>query len=199
MISTQKLAEHSFENYDNFLLSILPNKIKLELDFDIQVLNDPPGFTILFNQDVVYYSKLVEGSHNLIFELNPLSTNVLELSMNGKTVDNLLINDGKIIRDTFIEIKKILINDYDLLEDFSFFYNKFEYYDNETKIKEDTKTGFWQNKTLHLTFDHPFERWYNKHSDKNATLDNTDLEFSSLNYSEQLSEQLVDLAKTLKK
>ena len=189
-------AEDKFEDFDNFFLELLPQKIIFDLNLDITVNNHNPNLLITFNDTIILNKEFNEGVHKFSFELVPESTNCLQLTVT-KTDNDTLVKNGKIIKDTSIKLINFNINDYYLLDDYHFFKNYFHYYDNKTKNKEETKDTFWASKTLELNFDSPFEQWYNNKTTKNINVKNTELEATDIGYKDRLNDELISLAKTL--
>jgi hypothetical protein len=90
--------------------------------------------------------------------------------MSAKGPNDTLVQNDVIVKDTFLKLTDLRINNYKLLDDYEFFYNKTVYIRHSDNEKIYPSNGFWQNATLKIVFDLPFDLWYNNISTKNAVL-----------------------------
>jgi hypothetical protein len=139
---------------------------------------------------------IIKEVSNLIMRLVPSQgPQVLELCMTGKGPNDTLVENGNIVKDTFLKLKNLKINNYTLLDDYDFFFNKAEYIRHADDAKMQPMTGFWDNASLKIVFDLPFDLWYNSVSTKNAAISES-LKFRAAN---DLDSLIKDLEQSLKK
>jgi radical SAM superfamily enzyme YgiQ (UPF0313 family) len=162
------LAESAYLNYDKFLQIVVDRTpgqtIQFEIEFESSVVNQQPKIEIKFNDAVVFDSP-VSGVYK--FDLTSMAENNLDIRFYGKNPRDTIINDGKIIKDTFVLIKSFVINGISLLDDADFYYKELSYTENGQFTT--AKSGFWIDESvLHFTFTNPFFLDYAQRSNRNA-------------------------------
>jgi hypothetical protein len=165
--------QREFENLDNFFETLIPSAIKIEFVLKVEVVTSNPRFLVTIDDCILFNDVLDEGLHNITLDtvkLEPGKKSVLTLSMSGKNKHDTICHNDVIVKDTFILIEKITINNFDILLDTDFFYRYFACTDNSTNESISVSNGFWSNSSLTMTFDNPFELWYNSKSTKNIEL-----------------------------
>ena len=195
MTFSNQPAENCYKQFDRFINGLMPDAIDLQIECESQTAINSPGLRIKFNDIIVYDQKLTDGVHNISVTMTPNNkqSQVLSISMYGKTNRDTIVENGVIIKDTNIKLSKININNYSLLDDYDFFNENFLYV-NEDK-EQAPMTGFWSNSRLELQFDNPFELWYNSVSKKNVLISSMMRHRAAHN----LDELVVDLEASLKK
>jgi len=170
MDSTIDRSKLAFENIDSFITELCSNDLNININLDISVSKTSPKFQIWFNDQVVFNEYLNNGNRELNFNFNDVNKFCkLILKMSNKLDGETIVENGKIINDTFISIYDLKINNFSLINDINFFYNHLKYY--VEKIEEPTKNGFWKNNSeLVIEFENPFILWYNEKTDKNISL-----------------------------
>jgi hypothetical protein len=166
-------AQQSFENFDSFFESLTAeDSLKLELDVTADNYNGDPCLTVNTNGELLYSDELSEGKHGITLEYftQDMREIIIEISMSGKNTRDTLVENNKIVKDKFILIDRLTINNYDITNDVELFYNKFTYKNNNTNIEESVKSGFWQNSTLTLKCSLPFSQWYQQNTTRNIAL-----------------------------
>lgn len=196
MTFSKRPAENCYEQFDRFINGLMPGSIDLQIACEAQTANNSPGLHIKYNNSVVYDQKLADGVHDINVTLTPNNekSQLLSISMYGKTSRDTIVENGVIVRDTSIKLLKLNINNYSLLNDYDFFNENFSYVD-EDEVEHAPKTGFWSNSRLELSFDNPFDLWYNSISKKNVSISSMMRHRAAHN----LDELVTDLEASLKK
>lgn len=166
-------AEESFEAFDTFFESLLAEQsLKFLLGVTVGNYNGAPQLNVAVNGDILHSKELEEGKHvlNLEYTFQNKKEAIIEISMLGKNTRDTLVENDKIVRDKFILIDQLMINNYDITGDVELFYNKFSYKNNNTNLEEPVKSGFWQNSTLSLKCSLPFSFWYQENTKRNIEL-----------------------------
>ena len=166
-------AEESFEAFDTFFESLLAEQsLKFLLGVTVGNYNGAPQLNVAVNGDILHSKELEEGKHvlNLEYTFQNKKEAIIEISMLGKNTRDTLVENDKIVRDKFILVDQLMINNYDITGDVELFYNKFSYKNNNTNLEEPVKSGFWQNSTLSLKCSLPFSFWYQENTKRNIEL-----------------------------
>lgn len=198
MIFSKNSAESQYlTSYDDFISSLIGNDLVLEIEYESDSVTEDAFFAITFNGVLVKKINLVEEMSKIRLDLIPGNgPQVLELSMFDKGPNDTRVENGVIVKDTFLKLTDLKINNYRLVDDYDFFFNKTEYIRHRDNEKIQPSNGFWENATLKITFDLPFDLWYNTTSLKNANLSET-LKFRSAN--DELDLLIAELEQSLKK
>lgn len=170
MNSTINRSKLAFENIDCFITELCSNDLNIDIDIAVSVSKTSPKFEIWFNDRVIFNEYVSTGNHALKFNIDEVDKFCkLTLKMSNKLDGETIVENGKIIKDTFISIRDLKINNCSLITDVDFFYNHLTYFVG--KIPEPTKNGFWKNDSeLVIEFQNPFILWYNEKTNKNASL-----------------------------
>jgi hypothetical protein len=196
-----KNAEQSFKDFDNFFeLVTKEHTLKLSLGVTVGHYRGAPRLNVVINEETLYSKKLAKGKHFLNLEciLQDKKEVVIEISMSEKGLKDTAIKDGKILKDKFIVIDQMIINNYDIFSDIDLFYEKFKYRNNINNMEEPVKSGFWQNSSLILKFELPFCLWYQQNTSRNITLsENLEYQDKKMLAEHQYAE-LVEKVKLLK-
>lgn len=166
-------AAESFREFDKFFEYLTEEHLlKLSLDLTVSNCNGNPTLIININDKTILSEELKEGQHFLNFEytLQDEKEIIIEISMQGKNINSTLLENDKIIKDMFILINNLVINNYDITKDIELYYSKFSYRNNNTNTEEPPKIGFWQNATLTLKYNLPFSLWYQENTRRNIEL-----------------------------
>lgn len=168
---------------DAFIQKLLKKHkvIDLEIQLEANSCNSNPFVTITANQQILYKDYLDEGQHKFNF-LVPTKkiNNAVSINMTNKNQgqDTIVDADGNIVKDKFLKIKSIKIDNCDLYSDVEFFYKNFVSSIGKTTVP--TRDGLWSdNETLSLNFPAPFVSWYAANSNKNITSNWLDTKNSS--------------------
>lgn len=190
MIFLNNTAKLNYNNIDNFLETLFSKNINLELEYESDYVTKQPSISITLN-GIDVFKEQCKTSNTLKLSLPALQKeNNLKISMMGKLDNDTLVENGKIVKDTYVKLCKLHINNYSLLDDYDFFYQKFVYIDQDGH-KHQAMSGFWSNSSLILNFDMPFDMWYNSVSNKNRAVSDT--------LKHQEAENLEKLISTLEK
>jgi hypothetical protein len=198
MISLKNSAESQYlTSYNDFITGLVGNDLLLEIEYESDSVTDNAFFAVTFNGVMIKKINLIDEMSEIRLELMPGNvTQVLELSMFDKGPGGTVVENGVIVKDTFFKLTDLKINNYRLIDDYDFFYNKTEYIRHQDNEKIQPSIGFWENATLRIKFDLPFDLWYNTTSLKNANLSET-LKFRS--DFDELDLLISDLEQSLKK
>lgn len=166
-------AEFYLKNFDQFVNLIesahpsQPHRIELEVN--AHSTYSDPGLTVSFNDQVLFSQLITEGNHSFVFDnLNTSLYNTILIKFTNKDVNDTIVDqNGKIIKDKFLEMVKFSVNDVDIFSDIEFYQQSCEYIENDKKTMP--KFGFWfNNSTMTLRFEKNFDSWYHVHSKKNT-------------------------------
>jgi hypothetical protein len=143
---------------------------------------------------------LIEGKHSIKIEadVTELLESSIEISMLGKQTGDTILENDNIVKDKFIMIDNLKINNYNITSDPDLFYNKFEYKNNDTNKIESVKSGFWSNSSLILKFSMPFTKWYQENSLRNTVLSDQMKYLDSKGLVDQQYQKLIEKLKLLK-
>jgi len=162
------LSKKILNNSNNFWEELTEEK-ELTLHLELEVKNQA-DFKIQINDSIVYDSVATE-SITIKYPYKDQKEIDLSMWMHSKTQDDTKVDqEGNILDDKYIKIKRFIVNNFDLKKDFDFFYNQFSYHNNNKE--QPVKEGFWfNNDVLSLKFTAPFIRYYldnsnSKNSDK---------------------------------
>ena len=196
MISIKNTAENQYlTNYNDFIDSLVPNDLFLEIEYESDSVTGNSYFCVKYNNAIVDNFKIKKEVTNLKLELIPgTGLQTLEISMTGKGSEDTVVQGGAIVKDTFIKLLNLKINNYKLLDDHDFFLNKFEYIKHKDNAKIIPMDGFWEDATLQITFELPFDLWYNSTSTKNAAIS----EGLKFRVSHNIESMIQDLEENLK-
>lgn len=173
MISVINSSYQAFTNPDVFFDKLLIDKyIKLEIDLLSSSGDIAPSLCISINDTVLFSDNIASGNHTLILEYPTANEKefCLKITMSGKTASDTVVENNEIIRDKFIELTGLKINNFDLFTDYDLFYSRFKYINDDTQQLTNVNAGFWSNSTLMLTATIPFTTWYNNNSTKNINV-----------------------------
>ena len=172
MIFSAKTAKLNYCTFEKFLDGLCSEKIHLELAYESDYVNNQPTISFWLN-DIKVYSELCNPSGHVSLTL-PIKEkqNVIKITMSGKQPGDTLVDDGSIIKDTYVKFAKLHINKYSLLDDYDFFYEKFVHLKDDGTFDQ-AKIGLWSNSSLVLKFLMPFDIWYNTVSKKNCAVSDT--------------------------
>lgn len=198
-------AEFYLENFDHFLALVeSKHKIqhhKIEMAFAAHSTDTDPGVVISFNGHEIKNCMLTQGSHSFVFDnLSVQQYNILLVRFTNKNINDTTVDqDGRIVKDKFLEITKFEINSIDILSDIEFFQTNFEYVENNCAVVP--KFGFWINdSTLCLKFEKDFNSWYHQHSKKNTDFDGNIITTTTMRSEvsdNDLRQQLIKVLKSL--
>jgi hypothetical protein len=172
MISSIKTAKWNYYKIDQFFDSLCSKKINIDLEYESDYVTNQPKICIFLN-GVEVYSELctAQGHISLALDAND-KENELRLTMTGKLPGDTIVEDGIIVKDTYLKFSKLHINNYSMLVDYDFFYEKFIHVNEDASFAK-AMMGLWSNSSLMLRFHMPFDIWYNSISKKNCAVSDT--------------------------
>lgn len=191
-------AEQLVTNFDSFFETLCKEEfLVIELEVTASECKGDPRLVVGVNNQSIYSNTLSEGKHYIPIEVDMKEINTVDLriSMQGKQINDTLVKNGDIIKDKFIKINGLKINNYDIMSDPELFYKEFGYINDNSGVTESVKSGFWTNASLILRFNIPFVKWYQEHSTKNINLAE---QMKYLENDELLAEQYTKLIENLK-
>jgi anaerobic magnesium-protoporphyrin IX monomethyl ester cyclase len=174
-------SEYYWNNFDKFVELVInennDDQPLLNIDIDLvgSVVNeDPPIIDIVLNKKLLFSNRIDDGETSIKLsnlETLPNLENKLDIHFYNKKWNDTIVDDqGNILKDKFVLLKKLSINGINLLEDEEFFYKKLVYKEKNQIVTP--KTGFWLNDSkLTIKFENPFLLWFNKNSMKFSKLD----------------------------
>ena len=166
-------GQQAFNNFELFFDELLQeSELVIDLILTASECNGAPIIEVSIDGDKIKSQILPEGNHELQIKypiVNNKKSIHIEISMTGKLPKDTTVLNGQIVKDKYIIIEKIIINNFDITNDYEFFYNNLKY-TNIFGEEESVKSGFWQNSTLHIEYDLPFIIWYQNNSKKNIEL-----------------------------
>ena len=165
-------SEQARHRFDEFVHSLCDTKLRIRIEVEAEIANLPVFLDIKCNETCLKKQQITAGKHCIDLDHDTINTNesVISIAMLGKNSRDTVVREGKIIKDTWIQLKKLEINNFQLLEDYDFFHANFKYYNIDDAVEEPVKMGFWRNSSLSLSFENPFDLWYQKKTKKNIRL-----------------------------
>ena len=163
---------NGIQDIDVFVDKLINSKNDLEIKMEIEVSSTEtdPGILVKLNDTVLENKLTPAGLQQLTFIVSKddlANENTFTIAMSNKLPTDTIVDQlGNIVKDKFIVIKSLYIDNCDVLTDFDFFNQHF--YSVNAGITESPKHGLWFDKqTLNLKFQTPFKIWYSQNSDKN--------------------------------
>jgi hypothetical protein len=106
---------------------LIPFKINLEL-FGSAGVHGYPEILIKLNNDILYHDTIIEFNE-LLFDISPTDVSQhLTIEFLNKYEDDTLLENGEVVKDKFLQIKSLKLDDVELLP-----YKYFKYYPRYTK------------------------------------------------------------------
>lgn len=201
-----QFAEHYYNDFETLVKNIIErestDEFVLELLLDTSAVNGNPGIEISFNGEILFNDLLKEGSDIPVRVFGTQqNTNSLKIKMINKGIyDTVVDEQGNIVKDKFILIKKLKINGLDLVDDIEFYFANTTYKEN-SKVVE-SKLGFWAHDSeLEIKFDGLFKPWYHHNSKKYGTFAAniiSEKTFHTTKDDEWYRQQIVEILKSIK-
>lgn len=188
--SKQSAKHQYYHNCDDFISSLMPTDLLIEVEYESDSVHKDTKFHIRHNNKTVYDCFLKNETNSI--KLNLISNSkkqTLEMSMLNKKLNSTVVDNGVIVKDTFIKLLGFKINNYDILGDINFYQKMLTYKIHQTDEYLVPMSGFWEDATIILEFDNPFDLWYNNVSTKNAVISNS-LKHQSTNNLDVLIKEL---------
>lgn len=183
-----KSAIEAYEKLDSFLNELFVNEeFSIELDINVVCIGDLINFKIELNDQIIYNDKHDTGVYSINKKCKQQESNFLKIELYD-------LNKNK-DHQSFIEFKKLYINNYDILKDYDFFRDSFIYRLSNSTVNP--MQGFWDNAALELQFSAPFSVWYHTTSEKSRETAGYMKYRSSMSYDKEL-QILLDKIKQLK-
>lgn len=152
-------AAEAFLN-DNLFFDQLfkDDNINLHLEFEIINEDSELNLNIGLNDKLIVDNKYFSGSH-VINETVQVD--------NGKNTLSITITESK---QTTFKLKKIIINNYDLIQDYELFRSQMNFINIDTNQSENVTDTFAFNACYTLEFTSPFTTWYQENTTKNVVI-----------------------------
>ena len=195
-------SQHAWMDFNNFWRGMITGKNNIDLELELEVsTKDTARFFITHNQQIVYDQNLSAGPHQIQMQLVCDQSNQLRMGMSGKdSVKDTVVLDGQIVQDKFIRLTKFNIDNFDLLRDYDFFYNKLQYFNHDQNQYTSVSDGFWFNSELVIDYYSPFILWYTDKTNKNTQISPSLMHrFSDLNEYSAIEQRLSDQLKGIKR
>lgn len=194
----KQLAEHQYyHNFDNFILGLMTENVLVELEYESDSVHKDTKFCIRYNNKTVHECFLKKETNSI--KLNLVSDSkkqTLEMSMLNKRPDATIVDNGVIVKDTFVKLLGFKINNYDILGDINFYQNTLKYKSHQKNEYLVPMSGFWEDATITVEFDNPFDVWYNTVSTKNVVISDS-LKHQSANDLDVLIKELEESIQNL--
>jgi len=168
----ENAAEKEWEQHTEFLNNIANRNpqsiIDLEFELETSVVTQPPKIQIKFNSNVIFDDYVSEGNLTLKFNVPSQAQNNLTVTFYNKlSKETLLDENNNIVKDTFVMIKRFVVNNINISDDPDFFYNQLGYTENNQLVQ--AKNGFWINDSqFEFNFTSPFFLDYANKTNKNV-------------------------------
>jgi hypothetical protein len=146
-------------------MGLMTDEMTFKIDYESSTVKNQCKLLVLINDMLVVNKTLVDETSTLtigFFRIPKQSKIKFEVKMVDKHEHDTLIEGNKIVKDTYIKFNNIIINDYDILQNNDFLIKYVKYIENN--VLSNFKPGLWGNNSFCLTFDWPFELYFN---DKN--------------------------------
>ena len=135
-------------------------KLKFKIALESEWFNHPPNFRISLNKDTLIDCQMRDP---LFLEreilLNDDELHTLDFTLHDKSKYDTKVNDqGEIVKDTVVKIKKIEIDDVDITHMLSLDQEKF-YYETDSGEKGPFYNTIGINGTATVKFTTPFYQW----------------------------------------
>ena len=206
MSSTHNSSEF-IENFEQVVDSLIVEP-KLILELDLYCENNP-DFTITVDGQTYYDQCITKDTVSINIEHEYQSTEcAIKMLLHGKTQDDTVLDEqGNIVLDKHILIKRMVINNFEIYSQHhiepSFIYDKIKYCDDNGQEQLDAnKMGFWlNNHSLNITYTQPFYKWFIKDNNQASYTKNMDFTRSDDNLSqnvEQAAQEAFDSLKLIK-
>jgi len=156
---------------DAFVHQMLNYKETFEIDLTIQAssFNGDPHVRICVDENILLDADLSDGEHSFKFTLDKdkLGTDgIFEIALTNKgQFDTQVDEHNNIIKDKFISVKKLLVDDCDLLLDIDFCQKNFKYKNSNSPAYT---LSLFATDSLQMNFGYPFVWWYSSTSTKNS-------------------------------
>jgi len=155
-------SQQTFEHFEQFVEQISDERsLRIECTLVVEHYKNKPSLYIAANDNIIFNQQFGNGHYCISTEYlynNETEIN-LKIGMQGKEKNDTKVDaDGIILKDTFIQIKELCINDFQIHEDYDFYRNILN-----------TNLGFWDNSAIDINFKIPFSIWYCLMSNKNTT------------------------------
>jgi len=161
-------------NFADFWQDLIQDHNPLTLTLCLNVSSrDTARFFVKHNDTELLDQSLDQGQHQITLELEPQATNCLKFGMLDKNSQDTVVIDGQIVQDKFIELKEFTVNNFDLLRDYDFFYNRLKYFNRDQDQYTQVSSGFWFNSELIMQYESPFIQWYTQNTYKNTQVSPT--------------------------
>ena len=206
MSSTHNSSEF-IENFEQVVDSLIVEP-KLILELDLYCENNP-DFTITVDGQTYYDQCITTDTVSINIEHEYQYTEcAIKMLLHGKTQDDTVLDEqGNIVLDKHILIKRMVINNFEIYSQHhiepSFIYDKIKYCDGNGQEQLDAnKMGFWlNNHSLNITYTQPFYKWFIKDNNQASYTKNMDFTRSDDNLSqnvEQAAQEAFDSLKLIK-
>lgn len=177
-------------DYSDFINSIIPCDLVLEIEYESDAVFERTYFSIKHNGQIAKKFNLQKETSNLTLNLPyTKGPQVVEMSMFNKGIRDTQVENGQIVKDTYIKLLNLKINNYTLLEDYNYLNNYAEYKKHKSNAQISPMFGFYEDATLKLTFANPFDLWYNAISTKNKEV-SASLQYRKANNIDSLVQNL---------
>jgi hypothetical protein len=180
-----KSATESFFNDDCFFDQLFNDKtVNLQIEFQILDNDSELDVSVQLNNKVIVYKKCSHGS----FTINEIITV-------DSIKNTLVIEIAKNNHSTF-KLEKIIINNYDLIQDYDLFKSQVKFINNDTNTNQNVVDTFAFNASYKLEFTSPFVLWYQENTTKNVVISES-MSFCATDQDLEYYQMAVDKVKKL--
>ncbi len=187
-------GQHYFDHFDKFIEQLLPRTHRVCLDIEVGEINNPPlNLIIDFNGEELFNQPVVKD-RQIEVDIPEGKYNKLTLTVTGKGQHDTRVEDGKIVADKYIRLRKLMLANYNLTNDYEFFRENFEYYLTDTDQTTTATPGFWNNAELTLKWSNSFVNFYHTKTRSNTGLSHgIETDYDNDYHSEKLPKLLAAL------
>jgi len=152
-------AAEAFFNDDLFFDQVFEeDNISLYIEFQILDGDDGVDLSVTLNDQLIAGNKYFCGTYLI---------NEVAKAKNEKNTLHISITDNK---QTTVKLKKIVINNYDLIQDYDLYRSQMKFINLDTAQAENIVDTFAFNASYQLEFTSPFTTWYQENTNKNVVI-----------------------------
>ena len=180
-----KSATEAFFNDNHFFDQLFNDEtINLQIEFQIVDNNGDLDVNVQLNNKSIVCKKYSHGVHTI------------NETVTVDSIENTLSIEIAKNNQTTFKLEKIIINNYDLIQDYDLFKSQVKFINNDTKTNETVVDTFAFNASYKLKFTSPFVLWYQVNTTKNVVISES-MSFCATDQDLEYYQMAVDKVKKL--